>query len=264
MILRRVIGHFRKQEWTAIAIDFVIVVAGVFVGLQVQEWNADRQTRAKSADFSERLREDLRMEAWQYEFLIKYNQDVLANANRAIAALSGEGQLSDEQLLVSVYRASNYKYYERRRATYDELISTGAIGLITDTNLRQTAVSVFTNPLFNVITQEGKESNLRKIFRETTPAGIQHALLKNYGDAIVEPFDLTHIAGSLDYPCTLDLPPGRLAAAASKLKGNAALVPALQLRFADVETAITDLQINNLTMLQNLRAIVKEGTPLET
>ena len=29
MILRRIIAHFRKQEWTAIAIDFVIVVLGV-------------------------------------------------------------------------------------------------------------------------------------------------------------------------------------------------------------------------------------------
>ncbi len=35
MILRRVIGHFRQQEWAAIAIDFVIVVVGVFVGIQV-------------------------------------------------------------------------------------------------------------------------------------------------------------------------------------------------------------------------------------
>jgi hypothetical protein len=27
MILRRVIGHFRKQEWTAIVIDFTIVAS---------------------------------------------------------------------------------------------------------------------------------------------------------------------------------------------------------------------------------------------
>ena len=33
MILRRVIAHFRKQEWTAIALDFIIVVLGVFVGM---------------------------------------------------------------------------------------------------------------------------------------------------------------------------------------------------------------------------------------
>ena len=31
MILRRIIAHFRKQEWTAIGIDFVIVVVGVYL-----------------------------------------------------------------------------------------------------------------------------------------------------------------------------------------------------------------------------------------
>lgn len=42
MILRRVIAHVREQNWTAIAIDFVIVVTGVFVGLQVNLWNEAR------------------------------------------------------------------------------------------------------------------------------------------------------------------------------------------------------------------------------
>jgi len=35
MLLRRVIQHFRQQEWTAIGIDFLIVVVGVFMGIQV-------------------------------------------------------------------------------------------------------------------------------------------------------------------------------------------------------------------------------------
>jgi hypothetical protein len=42
VILRRVIEHVRDQNWTAIGIDFVIVVVGVFVGLQVNNWNAER------------------------------------------------------------------------------------------------------------------------------------------------------------------------------------------------------------------------------
>jgi len=45
MILRRVITHFRKQEWTAIALDFLIVVLGVFVGLQVSNWSEARADR---------------------------------------------------------------------------------------------------------------------------------------------------------------------------------------------------------------------------
>lgn len=46
MILRRIIAHFRKQEWTAIGLDFVIVVVGVFVGLQVNNWNDARNEKA--------------------------------------------------------------------------------------------------------------------------------------------------------------------------------------------------------------------------
>ncbi|PHS22517.1 MAG: hypothetical protein COA84_12610 [Robiginitomaculum sp.] len=45
MILRRVIKHFRQQEWTAIFLDFLIVVVGVFVGLQVSNWNATQAAR---------------------------------------------------------------------------------------------------------------------------------------------------------------------------------------------------------------------------
>jgi hypothetical protein len=63
MILRRVIEHVRHQEWTAIFIDLVIVVVGVFIGIQVANWNEDRVPRAKSAVFTARLEADLRQEA---------------------------------------------------------------------------------------------------------------------------------------------------------------------------------------------------------
>jgi hypothetical protein len=55
MILRRVIKHFRNQEWTAIFLDFLIVVVGVFVGLQVQNWNERRGDRAEYARALNRL-----------------------------------------------------------------------------------------------------------------------------------------------------------------------------------------------------------------
>ena len=39
MILRRVAEHVKAQNWFAVAIDFVIVVVGVFIGIQVSNWN---------------------------------------------------------------------------------------------------------------------------------------------------------------------------------------------------------------------------------
>ena len=71
MLLRRVIKHVRNQEWTAIGIDFLIVVVGVFVGLQVSNWSAARDTDRQSAVFTERLTADLREEAWNYQFLVE-------------------------------------------------------------------------------------------------------------------------------------------------------------------------------------------------
>jgi len=56
MLLRRVTEHVREQNWTAIGIDFVIVVVGVFVGIQVSNWNETRAERCR--DYSKRSTPD--------------------------------------------------------------------------------------------------------------------------------------------------------------------------------------------------------------
>jgi hypothetical protein len=55
LLLRKVIEHVKTQNWTAVAIDFVIVVIGVFVGLQVQDWNNSREERREEAVLLRRL-----------------------------------------------------------------------------------------------------------------------------------------------------------------------------------------------------------------
>ena len=47
MIFRRVKAHVAKEDWFAVFIDFIIVVFGVFMGLQVQQWNETRDNRAE-------------------------------------------------------------------------------------------------------------------------------------------------------------------------------------------------------------------------
>lgn len=59
MLLGRVIEHVREQNLTAIGIDFVIVVTGVFVAIQMSNWNEDRENRKRGAEFTGRLRTGL-------------------------------------------------------------------------------------------------------------------------------------------------------------------------------------------------------------
>ena len=59
MILRRVIEHVRNQQWTAIFIDLVIVVLGVVIGLQVDNWNEERRDRARERVYLESIAAEL-------------------------------------------------------------------------------------------------------------------------------------------------------------------------------------------------------------
>lgn len=255
MILRRVIDHVRNQQWTAIWIDLFIVIIGVFIGTQVSNWNAEWETGKKAAIFSERLKRDIRLEAWGYESLIEYYKDVVLNADRTLSAMEGELQLSDEQFVISAYRATQYKYNDRNRATYDEMVSTGTIGLIADQKLRETAIIVFTSPLFDEISADGQKSQYREIFRRAVSKNVQRELRKKCGDLYVEPLDYKAIAKSLDYPCKLDLTEKEIGAAAKALRSNENFVPSLQLRFADIETALANLQDYNPVIFNNLQEI---------
>ena len=45
MILRRLSQALKEQNWAAIVIEFILLVAGVFLGIQVANWNAARVDR---------------------------------------------------------------------------------------------------------------------------------------------------------------------------------------------------------------------------
>jgi len=42
MILQRISTAIRQQNWFAVALEFVIVIAGVVIGFQVTAWNGAR------------------------------------------------------------------------------------------------------------------------------------------------------------------------------------------------------------------------------
>lgn len=59
MLVRRFMVRLRQQHWMAIGIDLVIVVLGVFLGIQAANWNQARVEHARSALLLDALRSDL-------------------------------------------------------------------------------------------------------------------------------------------------------------------------------------------------------------
>ncbi len=257
MIRQRVIEQLRQQQWLAVGIELLIVIGGVFIGLQASNWNQDRASARQGAIFAERLKGDLRHEDWVYQLLISYSRQVLKSADEAVGALEGKTSLSDEALLVSAYRATQYKQPLRRRSTYDELISTGTIGFILDEKLRDTAMRAYNLTTIDNMGREGL-SRYREAFRMALPNEVQRALAKNCGDQYIAPGDYGAIPSVLDYPCRPELSAQAISESAQTIRSTPTLLPLLRLRIADMETRIGDLTKNNRTIMDDLRALAKK------
>lgn len=59
MFLSRIVGRVRNLHWTAIGVDFVIVVVGVFIGMQVSNWNDERNLAQRKLTALDRLHGEL-------------------------------------------------------------------------------------------------------------------------------------------------------------------------------------------------------------
>jgi hypothetical protein len=258
MILRRLAQQLRDQNWTAIFIEFVLLVLGVFLGIQVANWNEERLTRDKAEVFTARLKDDLRQEAWRYRFLLEYYRDVRDATEAAADALSGEAPLSNEALLVNAYRATQYKQGAPRRATYDELISTGSIGLIEDRELLNLAVRAYSVATIDIMVKEGVESPYRALFRMNIANDIQRALGERCGDRYILPGDYRDFDHVIDYPCEPGLPAPDIDAAVEALRADPQTLRYLRLRVADIETRLADLTGNNRDVFERFVEIARE------
>ena len=80
MILRRFSESLKQQNWAAIAIEFVLLVLGVFLGIQVANWNETRIERDLVRGHLSEIAQDLRT----HEAI---GEDLIDSAKMRIAAV---------------------------------------------------------------------------------------------------------------------------------------------------------------------------------
>ena len=139
MILRRVIQHVRKQEWTAIWIDLVIVVVGVFIGIQVANWNASMIERREAHDSMQRLEADLRVSIKLTQSSIDFMTENARYTDLALDRLRACSLPANERddFATSLYRLGKITPARFVRTTFDELRDSGKLRLISSATLRR-------------------------------------------------------------------------------------------------------------------------------
>lgn len=144
MILRRLIQHVRKQEWTAICLDFVIVVVGVYIGIQAQAWSTERENRVIERSYLESLHNEVLRMIRDDQDRVAANRERLPALEAAMAVLDG----SDTATVLTMEHcdaiAVSHIYVGRVFVppTVEELLSTGRLQLIRNRTLRSELVSL--------------------------------------------------------------------------------------------------------------------------
>src|SRR5512144_3373426 len=90
MILRRVVEHAKTQNWFAVTLDFFIVVIGVFIAIEVANWNQARQDRQEERRYYGQLLVDLRSDLETFSRAEKRADQFDEAAQLVIDRLSGK------------------------------------------------------------------------------------------------------------------------------------------------------------------------------
>ncbi len=172
MILRRAIANLRRRDWASVAIELLVVVIGVFIGLQVDNWNQSRHDAARARENLQRIETDLAIDQTALQRRVVFWRQVTDYGHGAIR-YAETGQLVDGsawKTLLSFYQASQLFPYVPADTTYQELRSAGELGLFADPDLRTALAEYYVNGagyaanfLFRL------EPEYRKLVRGHTP-----------------------------------------------------------------------------------------------
>jgi len=236
VILRRITEHVKAENWFAVGVDFLIVVVGVFIGIQVSNWNEERADLRRGEQFVERLIADLTRDHRQRTELLAYYDQVSTSAIRAIALLNAPSA-NDRELVVNSYRATELAYDPQTRATWDEIVSSGEIGLLPRVAVEQGLNLYFSVDVAEQTRQEISNSRLRSHVRSIVPHDVQAAIRAGCSDIVASD---GRVLGFVE-ECRLDVPPEAIAVAAETLKADAQLLQFLTLHVSALASARNNL-----------------------
>jgi len=108
MILRSVMKHVKDQNWVAVCLDFFIVVVGVFIGIQLGNWNEACATRAQEASYLREVKAEIFRNLDQVAAQKNFVGAVLNGGERSLTYLTAQAPCENAcaDLLIDFFHAS--------------------------------------------------------------------------------------------------------------------------------------------------------------
>lgn len=240
MIIRRIRQHLGKRDWLAVGLDLVIAILGVFIGIQVSNWNQGRLDRQEGHEYRQRLIADLDANISDLQDRRTYFAAVRGHAVAALADLNGRAPRDDGAFLIHTFEATQINPRKIRRFTYDEVLARGASTWLGDARLREVIANYYvgietTDVTFLSVTP------YRDLVRSNMGNEAQLAVRRDCPERIYFAPDGTGLA-RLSGPCVLRMPSEQIAHDAAAVRAIPGIVPALNRLIADHDGKLSLIQ----------------------
>jgi hypothetical protein len=249
MILRRLTANLRAQNWTAISLEFLIVVIGVFIGTQVSNWNQDRTERRETQRMLEQFLPELRTQAEFFDSARAYYATSRRFADQALAAWGGDRRISDEQFVIAAYQASQIYGIGINPENWTLTFGGEQLRNIEDPRVRRALELVLTQS-YDPVDLNAVATPYREQVRRVIPAHIQDRIRKECGDRSVPGREDTYLS-HLPPTCPLKLGAAEAAETAAALRARPDLARELNWHLAAVAVYLE----NALVLERPIRAL---------
>lgn len=141
MLLRRITEHVKTQNWFAVAIDFIIVVVGIFVGLQVSNWNEASRAATTERAILEQLKSEF-VAVVDGTRRSKLLNDEYVDATIDVLRVIKDGvEPKDKTAFLQVLsKAGRFGSAPIEPTTLTELISSGRLSTLSSPGLRRALI----------------------------------------------------------------------------------------------------------------------------
>lgn len=139
MLLRRITNHLKQQNWFAVGVEIVIVLVGVFLGIQAANWNNEREQRQDERQILKRLSDEtavLLSAVREEKDLLQSRADKLTAVQPVIYSLEEARPLSGAEC-EAIALSHIYRLGSDELPVLNELIGTGRFDRLRSEGLRQ-------------------------------------------------------------------------------------------------------------------------------
>lgn len=241
MILRRLTENLRAQNWTAITIEFLIVVIGVFIGTQVANWNQARLEKAATQRMLLQLVPELRSQLEFFDNIVPYFAVSRRYADQAFAGWRRDPRISDAQFVIAAYQASQITAIGINADSWSLTFGGEQLRNIEDADIRRNLELVMTAD-YSPVGFQAVASPYREQVRRVIPIEIQDRIRNECGDRNVRGKEGAYYI-VLPPSCSMQIEPAVAASTAAALRQRSDLVRELHWHLAAIATYHANAEI---------------------